>query len=354
MRAVARRIERHRQRMHALPQVALGHYPTQLDPLPRLSKELGVTLLVKREDASGLAFGGNKVRQHEYVLGAAMAAGADCLVHAAAAQSNQSRQLSAAGARVGLDVFLLPRTGPGDGPPQGNLLLDHLLGAWVTPLPLERRSIQAKEELATRLREQGRHPFVVGMGSTQSLELAALAFIEALFEIALALPEWREVDWIYTASQGSTQAGLVAGCHLLGWRTRVVGINPTPPGHEAYLSPERILELARRACGLADCEPEDLKLDAITNVTDFVGEDYGVPSPEAMAAMRLAATREGLLLDPVYTGKAFAGLLAHVAEGRVRSGETVVFVHTGGLPVLFATDWTELGVPWAASAHPQR
>jgi len=327
-------IGRYRARLSGFPKVTLGDFPTPLSPLPRLSEELGRRILIKRDDCSGLAFGGNKVRQHEYVLGAALAEGADCVIHGAAAQSNQSRQLAAAGAKLGIEVFLLPKLRP-DEPVQGNLLLDELLGATILPVAPETSMVEAKQALFDRLSAEGRRPYVLGMGSTASLELAALAYAEALFEIVeSAAAEW-PIHWIYTASQGSTQAGLLAGCHALGLPTKVVGVNPMHSDHEAYVAPERILGLARRVCEMLGFDP-GLTVDDVRNTTDHVGAGYAIPSDEGRAAIRRLASTEGIVLDPVYSGKAFAGLLTAISEGRIEKDQRVLFLHTGGLPALFA------------------
>lgn len=319
-----------------LPRVTLAALPTPLDACPRLTASLGgPTIMVKRDDCTGLAFGGNKVRQHEYVLGSAVASGADCLVQGSASQSNHSRQLAAAGAKLGLQTFLLPKMDARSTPLQGNFLLDHLLGASIIPIAPDESTIGAKSSLVRRLREEGRNPYVTGMGADDALALAALAYVEALFEIVEQLPTGRTLDWIYTASQGSTQAGLLLGCELLGMPTRVVGVNPMADTHEAYISPSGVLDLARQAASMLGVESRLTAADIVTEV-DFVGPGYGEVSDETLEAIRTLATSEGVLLDPVYTGKAFAALLSHTRSGRFTPDETVVFVHTGGLPAIFA------------------
>jgi 1-aminocyclopropane-1-carboxylate deaminase/D-cysteine desulfhydrase-like pyridoxal-dependent ACC family enzyme len=315
--------------------VSLAHLPTPLDDCPRLSAQLGVSLHVKREDCTGLAFGGNKVRQHEYVLGKAVADGADCLIQGSAAQSNHSRQLAAAGARLGLEVFLLPKADAHSSPVTGNLLLDHLLGATIAPISPDASSVEAKEALAQRLRAAGRHPYITGMGSDEALVLAAVAYVDALFEIVEDLAPDGAPAWIFTASQGSTQAGLLLGCELLGLPTKVVGIAPMSQAHEAYMSPAEILDIVRAAGRLLGWESRlterDVRCDG-----GFVGEGYGIQSPASVEAIRVLAGQAGILLDPVYSGKAFAGLLDYCRRGTVEPGERVVFVHTGGTPALFS------------------
>lgn len=323
-----------RSRLARLPRVQLAALPTPLDECARLGEQLGgVRVLVKREDLTGLAFGGNKVRQHEYMLGAAVHAGADTLVQGSASQSNHSRQIAAAGARLGLETHLIPLQDARSTPVQGNYLVDHLLGAQLHPVEPGTSLIDAKETLATRLRAEGKTPYIVGMGAQEALELAAVAYVDALCELVEQFGGGP--DHLYTTSQGSTQAGLLLGCELLGLRTRVVGIAPLDERHEAYIDPAGILELAH---GAARRLYVDSRLGAadVEHRTEFVGEAYGTPSAAGLDALRMLASTEGILLDPVYSAKGFSGMLHDIRSGRIRAGESAVFVHTGGLPAIFA------------------
>ena len=325
-----------RERLNDLPRVSLAALPTPLDEATRLSAELdGPRLFIKRDDLTGLAFGGNKVRQHEYVLGAAVAQGADCLVQGSAAQSNHSRQLAAAGAKLGLETFLLPKLDAHSEPVQGNYLVDHLLGATILPIAAGDSTIAAKAALVEKLRAEGRTPYVTGMGADEALALAAVAYVGALFEMVEQLPQGLTLDAIYTASQGSTQAGLLIACELLGLPTRVVGISPLGPEHEAHIPLDDVVAMVHRAAGILGLTTE-IGRDDIELRFDFVGEGYGIPSEAGLDAISLLGGFEGILLDPIYTGKAFAGLVSDIRAGRIRSDETVVFLHTGGLPALFA------------------
>lgn len=323
-------------RLAALPRVRLAELPTPLTDCPRLSAEIGgPRILVKRDDCTGLAFGGNKVRQHEYVLGDALASGADCLVQGAAAQSNHSRQLAAAGARLGLETFLLPKVDPETTVLQGNYLVDHLLGATIRPIGPDTSSIAAKQQLVAELRAAGRKPYVTGMGAERALDLAAVAYVGAVLELLEQLPGNTAPRAIVTTSQGSTQAGLQLGCALLGLPTEVVGICPMPSTHEAWIASPEIAAMLERAAGMlgtdVSCSADDIELR-----DEFVGPGYGTASPAGLAAMGLLGRTEGVLLDPVYTSKGFSGLLADCRAGRWNADDTVVFLHTGGLPALFA------------------
>jgi 1-aminocyclopropane-1-carboxylate deaminase/D-cysteine desulfhydrase-like pyridoxal-dependent ACC family enzyme len=321
-------------RIDALPRVRLAHLPTPLDACPNVSAVLGREVSIKRDDCTGLAFGGNKARQHEFMLADALADGADCIIQGSAAQSNHSRQLAAAGAKLGLEVFLLPKMDEFSSPVQGNYLIDHLLGATIVPIGPDESTKDRKEQLAEKLRSAGRRPYVVGMGATRSLTLGVIAYVQALLEIITAQPD-AIPDWIFSATQGSTLAGLQLGCELLGLPTKVVGICPMTESHEAYLSPEEIAQLAQGAASLLGVGT-GITADQLSTTTEYVGERYGVPSAGSLDAIRMLGSLEGILLDPVYSGKGFAGLLDYCQRGIVGSGERIVFVHTGGLPALFS------------------
>jgi 1-aminocyclopropane-1-carboxylate deaminase/D-cysteine desulfhydrase-like pyridoxal-dependent ACC family enzyme len=325
-------------RLAVLPRVSLAHLPTPLDVCPNLTNALqGPTLFIKRDDCTGLAFGGNKTRQLEYILGAALARGADCVIQGAASQSNHARQLAAAGAKLGLQVYLTPKQDARSFPIQGNYLVSHLLGAEICPVPAESSMKEAKERLANRLRAQGKHPYIVGMGATETLVLAAVTYVGAYLEIAQQMLD-RGVGlpgWIYCTSQGGTQAGLLLGARLLGADTKVVGVNPMRPEDEAYIPPNEIADLVSGAAKLLGYEVE-VADEAIVNDGDYVGPGYGQVSEAGREAMELLGKHEGILVDPVYSGKGLSGLINHIRRGRLSRDETVVFVHTGGLPAIFA------------------
>ena len=319
-------------RIDALPRVSLAHLPTPLDECPRAAAGLGLDRLrIKRDDCTGLGFGGNKVRQHEFVLGDALDAGFDTVIQGSASQSNHSRQLAAAGAKLGLEVHLMPKQDHMSDPIQGNHLISRRFGATIHPLAATESTIAAKEALAEELRADGKTPYLVGMGADRSLALAAVAYVQAMIELidqcAGALPQV-----IYSGSQGSTQVGLLLGARLLGLDVQVVGVNPLDDRHEAYLSVQQILDVGAAAAGLLGLD-SPLALEDIVNDTRFVGEAYGIPSPAGLEAMDLLGTSEGILLDPIYSGKAFSGLMALTQEQDVSDA---LFLHTGGLPALFA------------------
>ena len=319
------------QRVSQVPQVNLGHFPTPLEDCPRLSERLGgPRILIKREDCSGLAIGGNKVRQLTFTIGEAVHQGADTIVHGAASQSNHCRQAAAACARLGLKCYLrLARDHKSV--VQGNLLLDHLAGANVeiVDVPFGDELHAAKEALAEELKADGLKPYVVG--GPHATALAAVGFTWCMTEIyrqqeALGV----DADWIYVASAGGTQAGLVLGSKALGMKTKPFGFAPLSWNDRI----ERVQKAANNAAAILNLEVS-IDNNEVRNTDAFVGQGYGMLTPECNEAIRLVAQTEGIFLDPVYSGKAMAGLIDHVRRGQLTSDETVIFLHTGGTPQLF-------------------
>jgi len=323
-----------RDRADRLPRVPLAHLPTPLEPLPRFSKALGgPTVFIKRDDCTGLAFGGNKTRHNEFLLGDALAQEADMLVWGAGVQSNNCRQTVASCAKLGLDCHLvLGRGGHGD-EVQGNLLLDHLLGATYeivdTPVGPDLDDLIA--QAADRFRAQGRKVYnwdrdVVRAKAAVSYTLCMAELVEQLEEQAV------EPAATYVCSAGSTGAGLALAKAALGVKGPLLNMLPI---RWPWDEPEDMCQLANEAAELLDL-PNRLTPDEILVDGEFIGEGYGIPSPECMEAMALLARTEGILLDPSYTAKALAGLIDHVRAGRYSPDQSIVFIHTGGTPALFA------------------
>ena len=301
--------------------VTLGSWPTPLEPAPRLARALGLgpdDLFMKRDDLTGLGAGGNKVRKLEWLCGAALAEGADTLVTVGAAQSNHARLTAAAGARLGLDVVLV-LAGRGDAAADGNLALDGLLGAtviWAGDMAHEELGDVAAAEVA-RCRAAGAHPALIPYGGSNAP--GARGYADCGRELLAQAPDLATV--VTALGSGGTMAGLV---HVLG-APRVLGIDVGAVSEPAATVAALVAELDG-----APPAPERLRLRL-----DQVGPGYGVLTDAVLAAMRLAARTEGLILDPVYTGRAMAGLVAAVAEGEVAPGAVTVFLHSGGLPGLF-------------------
>jgi D-cysteine desulfhydrase family pyridoxal phosphate-dependent enzyme len=316
-----------------LPRIKIAQLPTPIEPLPRLGAELGgLRLLVKRDDQTGLALGGNKTRKLEYLMAEAQANGARSVLSTGAVQSNHCRQTAAAAARLGLSCTLVLAGDPPDAP-SGNLLLDQLLGAkilYVTREQRDQRLQQAFEEAWSA----GQRPYLVPYGGSNPTGAAAYAY--ALQEL---LQQELHPDWIvFASSSGGTQAGLVAGAHLLGYPGRILGISVDEP---ATVLQTRVAELASETAERLG-KPRQFSSAEIMINDDYLGGGYGVLGPEEIAAIQLFARREGLLLDPVYTGRAAAGLIDLARKGFFKAGETVLFWHTGGTPALFAEKYREL------------
>jgi len=333
-----------RRQLARLPHVPLATLPTPIHELPRLSAELGIRILVKRDDLTGLAFGGSKVRQAEFFLGEAMRAGADVIVAGGSyAQSNHARVCAAAARTVGLGSVILVR--PGEGPTAdtatGNALVTRLVADEVRvvealdAVPRDDRLAEVEqragvfETVAAELRARGRTPYVL-VGS--SAPTGVMGYVAA----ALELHEQRrnlELDFsrLFVTSLGVTQAGLELGSRLLGEPYTVVGVAYQPTGGKGSEWVRRLIDGGAQLLG-CDLEPGR---DVVSD-DGSAGCAYGSPTPESREASRIAVRSDGLLLDPVYTAKGFAALLRWIREGRVRRGETVLFLHTGGLPALFA------------------
>jgi 1-aminocyclopropane-1-carboxylate deaminase/D-cysteine desulfhydrase-like pyridoxal-dependent ACC family enzyme len=322
-----------RRRVAKVPRVPLALTPTPLQDAPRLARELGIgRLLIKRDDLTGLAFGGNKTRNLEFRMAEAVEMGTEVFIAGLEAQSNSARQTTAAANILGMQTILVLRT-ERDWQWQGNPLIDRILGADVRWLETDDPAVmdQTLRDVAEEQRVLGKRPYVMNHAGAFALG-SALAYMLCTIEIveqaaALGLTP----SHLYMTSGNKGHAGLVIGRKLLGQTFRTVAISQRR-GDDRVPGALAGARDAARALGWqvplseADVESYD----------EYVGEGYGVPTPASLAAIRLAARTEGLLLDPVYTGKAMAGLIDHARRGLVGQDNTVVFIHTGGLPALFA------------------
>lgn len=320
-----------RDRLSRFPSLPFVGAPTPVEPMPRLSDILGggPRLFVKRDDAIPFAFGGNKVRKLAFVAADAKAAGADTLVTAGGVQSNHARVTAAAAAKLGLHAVLVANGEPPVSP-SANALLDRLLGADIVYVPSRDDRAPKVAELVARLRAEGRHPYAIPIGA--SIPLGAIGLVAALVELLDQMPAPDAI--VHATSSGGTQAGLVAACRLLDLPTRVVGISAD--------APSRVLQAEVRAILRGLVELLSLDTDRFNRGTPieidetFVGDGYGIPTDASREAIDLAAGCEALFLDPVYTAKAMAGLIAYVRQQRFTDRQTVVFWHTGGQVALFA------------------
>ena len=319
--------------MKNLPRLRFAHLPTPVEPLAGVSTALhGPNLWVKRDDQTGLAFGGNKTRKLELLVAEARANGARTLITTGAVQSNHCRQTAAAAARFGFDCILV-LAGEGPARPSGNLLLDQLFGAEVAWCDSSGRQ-QALKDTFEAAWEAGRRPYLVPYGGSSTTGAAAYAL--ALQEL---LEQEQRPDWIvFASSSGGTQAGLVVGARLFGFQGKILGISVDQPVRELKT---RVAQLATET---ADFLGENVRFsaDEILVNDDYLGEGYGVMGTPEREAIQLFARKDGLLLDPVYTGRAAAGLIDLVRKGYFTSGASVLFWHTGGTPALFADRYRDL------------
>ncbi len=324
-------------RLAALSRADLGFFPTPLVELRRLSEALGgPRILMKRDDQTGLAFGGNKTRKLEFLVGEALSQGCDTLVTGGAAQSNHCRQTAAAAAAMGLGCHLA-LGGLEPELMEGNLLLDALLGATIH-WGGERRKGEDIPHIADELEAAGKKPYIIPYGGSNGV--GALGFVAGALELGDQLRgRGIEADAIvFASSSGGTQAGLEVGLPLAGLRAQPVGIgiDKVHDGRGGFVDEVRriTVETAERlGLGIgpgSGPDPESIKVRE-----DFLGAGYGIVGEAEREAIGLVARLEGILLDPVYTGKAFAGLISMVRSGEFTKGQTLLFWHTGGAPALF-------------------
>lgn len=334
-----------RRIIESLPRVALATLPTPLTEAAGLREALGGArrsprILLKRDDLTGLALGGNKARKLEFLIADAKRLGATTVVTTGAVQSNHARMTAAAARMAGLDVTLVLTAQQPNPPLQGNYLLDRLFGAHVHLIPAgpdPRFAVAPDEEERVReivdgIRARGERPYVIPVGGSSGV--GALGYVFGTRELvdqldAMALKPTR---LYYASGSRGTQAGLELGWRLFSPSYRLHGIAVSGGEEEKRARAARIATEAAALAGAAiTIAPEEL-----TTNQNFIGEGYGVPTPGGLQAIHLLAERDGVLLDPTYTAKAMAALIAHVRAGDIDPTETIVFLHTGGVPALFA------------------
>ena len=322
--------------MRTIPRIRIALLPTPVEALPRLSAELGgPTILVKRDDLTGLAFGGNKTRKLDYLLAEAQANGAHTIVTAGAVQSNHCRQTAAACARLNFDCILV-LSGERPSTATGNLLLDQLFNTEIIWTSYEERN-QLLQFTFQNAWKAGRRPYLIPYGGSNTT--GATAYVYAVQEL---IAQQYQPDWIvFASSSGGTQAGLVAGAKLFGFKGKVLGISVDEPEGELK---ERVASLST-ATTEALGEKTDILAQDILVIDSYIGAGYGIMGVSEIEAIRLFARTEGLLLDPVYTGRAAAGMIDLIRRGYFKSDETVLFWHTGGTPAIFSDKYTNLVDP---------
>ena len=315
-----------------IPRVPIAHLPTRIEYLPRLTDALGgPQLYCKRDDQTGLGFGGNKTRKLEFLLAEARAQNADTLVSVGAIQSNHCRQVAALSARFGYHCILVLS---GDEPAlaSGNLLLDQLFGAKIVWSTRDNR-LQMLEDIVKTAQHEGRRPYKIPYGGSSAVGL--MGYVEAMKELEL-FPE--KFDWIVIpSSSGGTQAGMLLGAKGAGFTGKILGICIEGNNRELHSTVASLMREGAELCGLPPVSEDTILVN-----DHYVGGGYGIMGTPEIEAIKLLALTEGLLLDPVYTGRAAAGLIDLVRKGFFNKTDRVLFWHTGGTPALFAEPYLSL------------
>ena len=320
------------------PRLHFAHLPTPLEHLPRLSEALGgPEIWIKRDDCTGLSSGGNKTRKLEFLMADAIAQGADTIVTEGATQSNHARQTSAISAKLDMacHILLEDRSGYHDDAyaHNGNVLLDQLHGASLYQRP-DGADMDAEMALvAERLRDEGSKPYVIPGGGSN--EIGALGYVNAALELVnQANDRSLRIDHlVHATGSAGTQAGLLVGLEAMHSGIPVYGFGVSKP---RQVQEDLVHGLCQRTAEFMGCGPDLVARDRVVVNSDYIGDGYGLPTDGMKQAVTMMARYEGILLDPVYAGKAFAGLVDLIRQGHFGHGENVVFLHTGGSVSLFA------------------
>ena len=324
------------KKIKEIPRVNFAFLPTPLDFLPNMSKELGINLYIKRDDCTGLAFGGNKTRHLEFIMAKTINSDYDCIITGATTQSNWCRQTIAAANKLNLETFLVLMEGIKGIKNQGNYLLYKILGANIDIIKGENLEDIPKhlEIKFNKLKKQGRKPLLLKGGfDYKDTILSAISYVNAMAEIDVQMKEKDFVaDHLILSSVNMTQAGCVLGSKILEWNTRVQGFSPV------YWDMNLKKEIVRICNQAANKLNIKLNFDEtmINNDNNFVGKEYGITSNDGLNALKLLAKKEGVILDTVYTSKAFAGLINYIKKGIIKKNQNVIFLFTGGNTANFA------------------
>jgi len=319
------------------PRIRLAELPTPVQYCQQLTAYLGgPRIYIKRDDLTGLGLGGNKVRKLEFVLADALGQGADTMVSAGVVQSNSVRQIAAAAAHLGLDFHAalitdrVPNVDP-DYPESGNMLLNALFGMKAHFCSVKENRAVVMQRIVDELRQQGKKPYIIPYGASNVL--GALGYVNCVLELITQMQSHAfSLDYIVHASGSSgTQAGLVVGTATLLPGVQIIGIDIDA---EAERVRRDVVRLSHELAAYLHQKPETLD-QRIEVIAGYAGPGYGVATPEMVEAIELFARLEGIVLDPVYAGKGAAGLIGLVRQGRFSKEETILFLHTGGIPALY-------------------
>ena len=312
------------------PRVKLGTLPTPLHPLQKVSEEVGTEVWIKRDDLTGYALGGNKVREAEFLLADAVQQGADIVITAGTIQSNHVRVIAAAAGRLSIQCHLF-LSGELPEQPSGNLLLDYLAQADIHVVPSRADRGQAMDSFAESLRKSGGKPYIIPVGGANAV--GAYGYVSGFQELddQVRSLQWKPTTLLFASSTGTTYAGTLVGKSLTNSQVRLLGIDTDldPDARRAICSIAN--DLAERLGIAQRFQPGEVALNS-----DYVGGGFGIPTDEGSSALRRLWQLEGILLDPVYTAKAMAGLISLAEQGNWRN-ERVIFLHTGGTPTTFSS-----------------
>lgn len=318
------------------PRLFFAHLPTPLEAMERLSQKLGgPRLWIKRDDCTGLSTGGNKTRKLEFLMADALKKGADTVITQGATQSNHARQTAAAAAKLGLSCHILLEDRTGNAAPDytlnGNVLLDRLHGATVSKRPRDADMNGEMEALALRLRDEGKRPYIVPGGGSNPI--GALGYANCALELVSQANDrnLKIAHIVQATGSAGTQAGLVAGLVAMNANIPVLGISVRAPKERQEKNVHALAAATAKLMGAGDI----VRPEHIVANDEYVGTGYGIPTPGMVEAVRMMAETEGILLDPVYTGKAMAGLIDLIRKGFFAKNSDVVFLHTGGSAGLF-------------------
>lgn len=321
-------------RLNEVPRLSFGHYPTPIEELPRFRQLLGTNaprIFIKRDDYTGMGFGGNKVRKLEYILAKAKADGADVAVSCGGVKSNHARVTAAMCARIGLRCVLVLNQAAVmyDGLNPASLVADQMYGAEIIRVANREERIATMDAVTERLKTESHNVAVIPLGG--SVPLGALGFVRAIGEAKAQLEAMNlKIDAIFhSSSSGGTQAGIVSGLQLFGLNgVRDIGVSPDDSSESIGGEVRRVIH------GVGEMLGVELN-DQVTVLDEYTGEGYGIPSPAGEEALAMLARAEGVVLDPVYTAKAMAALIDWVRAGKLGKNDTVLFWHTGGQLALF-------------------
>lgn len=337
-REMKKKIEKLSLAISNIERIQLAALPTPLIELKKLSKKLlGPRIFIKRDDLTGLSMGGNKVRMLEYTIAKALKEGADSVIGTASVQSNYCCQLSAAANKADLEVYLVLKKIRGDRDLmiQGNYLLDYLLGANIKLIePMEwDKHVEYVYKWKNELISKGKNPYIMRAVNKKDNWLDSLGYVMCFMEL---VEQFRTLNiaprYIFTTASDTTLAGLLFAQKYIGFPVEIIAIKPSPNGSK---SKKLVYNIIKKISEKLDLKVE-VEIEDINLITDFIGEGYGIPSKKGIKAIKTLAQTEGIFLDPVYSGKGFSGLIDYIRKDKLDAVESVVFLHTGGLPALFA------------------